>query len=166
MKDLMKLAQQTKADLKSIGIQCGTVRNWSVNSRAKARWGLCSCVARGVFDIQIAEALLQDVISDQAVKDTIAHELLHTIPGCLKHTGKWKQLATAVNARLPGYNVKWAESYEDKGLQSPPRENHYRYLIKCNGCGMEVHRQKKSAVVVHPERFRCARCGGTFARVI
>lgn len=166
MKDLTKLVQETIADLNGIGIRCGHVRSWSVNTRAKARWGLCKKVAKNTFEIEIAEALLQDSVSDQAVKDTIAHELLHTVPGCLKHTGKWKNFATAVNARLAGYNIKRAESHEDKGMEAPPTETHYRYLLKCSGCGMEVPRQKKSAVVMHPERFRCARCGGILTRLI
>lgn len=82
MKDLLRLAQQCQNDLLSAGIRCGNVRSWIVNTRAKARWGLCKKVGRSLYDIQIAEALLQDNVSDQAAKDTIAHELIHTVPGC------------------------------------------------------------------------------------
>lgn len=90
MKDLMKLVGECQRDLHSIGIQCGNIRNWTVNTRAKARWGLCTKVSRELFDIQIATALLQDEVDDQAAKDTIVHELLHTIPGCYNHGGRWK----------------------------------------------------------------------------
>lgn len=92
MKDLLRLAQQCQNDLLSVGIRCGNVRSWTVNTRAKARWGLCKKVGRNLYDIQIAESLLQDNVSDQAAKDTIAHELIHTVPCCFSHTGKWKQL--------------------------------------------------------------------------
>lgn len=82
MKNLMKLVGECQRDLASLNIRTGNVRNWSVNTRAKARWGYCVKVSKGLFDIQIAAALLQDDVDDQAVKDTIVHELLHTIPGC------------------------------------------------------------------------------------
>lgn len=117
MKDLFRLAQQCQNDLLSVGIRCGNVRAWSVNSRAKARWGLCKKVGRNIYDIQIAEALLQDNVNDQAAKDTIAHELIHTVPGCFPHTGKWKQLADRVNQLLPQYQIKVRSSFEEKGIE-------------------------------------------------
>lgn len=164
MKDLMKLAQWCRDDLLSVGIRCGTVRTWSVNTRAKARWGLCKRIARNTFDIQIAEALLQDSVSDQSALDTIAHELLHTVPGCLSHTGKWKQLADRVNRLLPQYQIKVKSSFEDKGLEDNRPIPECRYLLKCQGCGKEIHRQKKSIVVEHPEHYRCT-CGGRLVRI-
>lgn len=164
MKDLMKLVEECRRDLLSVHILPGDVRNWSVNKRAKARWGYCVKVARGLFDIQIAASLLQDDVDDQAVKDTIAHELLHTVPGCFKHTGKWKQYATAVNYLLPQYNIKAQSSYEDKGLEDTRPEPEYRYVLKCLQCGAEIKRQKKSAAVEHPEHYRCV-CGGRLTRI-
>ena len=164
MKDLLRLADQCRNDLLSIGIRCGNVRSWSVNSRAKARWGLCKRIARNIFEIQIAESLLQDHVTDQAAKDTIAHELLHTVPGCLSHTGKWKQLADRVNRLLPKYQIKVKSSFEEKGLEDNRPVPEYRYLLKCQGCGKEIHRQKKSIVVEHPEHYRCT-CGGRLVRI-
>ena len=164
MKDLMKLAGECQRDLLSVQIRTGKVRNWSVNTRAKARWGLCTRVAKGLFDIQISSALLQDDVDDQAVKDTIVLELLHTIPGCFKHTGKWKQYADTVNFLLPQYNVKARSSYEDKGLEDTRPQPEYRYVLKCLQCGAEIRRQKKSAAVEYPEHYRCA-CGGRLSRI-
>lgn len=164
MKDLWKLAGECQRDLLSVQIHTGKVRNWSVNTRAKARWGLCTKVARGVFDIQIAASLLQDEVEDQAAKDTIVHELLHTIPGCFKHTGKWKQYAETVNFLLPQYNIKTRSSFEEKGLEDTRSEPVYRYILKCQDCGTEIKRQKKSAAVEHPEHYRC-KCGGRLSRI-
>lgn len=164
MKDLLKLADECRKELLSVGITCGNVRTWSVNKRAKARWGLCVKVGKGLFDIQIAEALLQDHVSDQAAKDTIAHELLHTAPGCFKHTGKWKRYANTVNYRLPHYHIKRRTSREEKGIQDDSPEPVYRYVLMCQQCGKEIKRQRKSAVVEHPEHYRCV-CGGRLVRV-
>jgi len=164
MKDLRKLAGECQRDLLSLQIHTGKVRNWSVNTRAKARWGLCTKVAPGLFDIQIAASLLQDEVEDQAAKDTIVHELLHTIPGCFKHTGKWKQYAETVNYLLPQYSIKARSSYEEKGLEDTRPKPRYRYTLKCLQCGTEIKRQKKSAAVEHPERYRC-KCGGHLTRI-
>lgn len=81
MKDLNKLASECEQDLLSIGIQPGKVNRWIINTRAKCRWGLCKTVQTGLFDISIAARLLQDDIDDQAAKNTILHELLHTVKG-------------------------------------------------------------------------------------
>ena len=164
MKDLGKLAGECQRELLSANIHTGKVRNWTVNTRAKARWGLCTRVAKGLFDIQISAALLRDDLDDKAAKDTIVHELLHTIPGCFKHTGKWKRYADTVNFLLPQYCIKARSSYEDKGLEDPRPEPVYRYVLKCQDCGTEIRRQKKNAAVEHPERYRC-KCGGRLRRI-
>ena len=164
MKDLMKLVGESQRELASLNIRTSNVRNWSVNTRAKARWGYCVKVSKGLFDIQIAAALLQDDVDEQAVKDTIVHELLHTIPGCLKHTGKWKQYANTINRLLPQYKIKRGSSYEEKGLEDLRPKPQCRYILKCLRCGSEIGRQRMSASVEHPEHYRC-KCGGRLTRI-
>ena len=51
MKQLELLAVQARAALAAIGISCGQVRCYIVNTRAKQRLGLCRKVAPGVFYI-------------------------------------------------------------------------------------------------------------------
>lgn len=165
MKDLWELAQDCQMELAYLHIPWGKVRNWTVNTRAKARWGLCTKVSRGVFDIQIAASLLDDTVADQAAKDTIVHELLHTVPGCFKHTGKWKQYAELINRLMPRYCIKSRSSYADKGVEDIRSTPTYRYILKCEQCGREVRRQKKSAVIEHPENYRC-KCGGKLKRIL
>ena len=82
MKDLEMLASECEADLSSINIQPGEVNQWLINTRAKNRWGQCKRCLPGIFDISISARLLQDSVSDQAAKNTIMHELLHTVKGC------------------------------------------------------------------------------------
>lgn len=164
MKDLRSLVSQCQAELASIGIICGKVSRWSVNTRARTRWGMCKKLPDGTFEIEISVMLLQDAVSDRAAKETVIHELLHTVPGCNGHTGKWKLLAAQVNQKLPMYQIKRTTSAAEKGLQSPLKPQSYRYLLRCTGCGKNIQRQKKSAVVEHPERYRCA-CGGKLIRI-
>lgn len=163
MKDVQKLAAECLVDLATLGIPYGRVKRWVINSRAKARWGLCKKLPDGCFEIEIAETLLQDDVADMSVKNTVMHELLHTCPGCLRHTGKWKQYATLVNRRMPIYNITRTTSSEEKGVTVRRKEPVYRYILKCSDCGGEIRRQKKSRVVEHPEKYRCT-CGGKLIR--
>ncbi len=164
MKDLHKLVAECQADLASVGIKHGTVSKWTVNTRAKTRWGLCRKLSNGTYEIEIAQILLQDDTTDIAAKNTIIHELLHTCPGCLNHTGKWIQLAQIVNYRLPMYNIKRTTSADEKGVAVRRKEPVYRYILKCGSCGREIKRQKKSAVIEYPQKYRCV-CGGKLLRI-
>lgn len=137
---------------------------WSINCRAKARWGLCKKLSDGTYEIEIAKALLQDEVDDIAVKNIVIHEILHSYPGCFKHTGRWKQYADRVNRYLPQYSIKRATSAEEIGIVIRCKEPVYRYCLKCSSCGEEIKRQKKSAVIEHPEHYRC-KCGGKLTRI-
>jgi predicted SprT family Zn-dependent metalloprotease len=159
MKDLEKLASECVAELLSIGIQPGKVSSWVVNTRAERRWGLCKKVAQGVYQIEIAERLLKDGVSDCATKNTIIHELLHTVKGCHGHKGEWKNLAAKVNRLLPQYNIKRTTNSKEKGISVE-----YRYAVKCVDCGTEYCRHRMSALIEHPENYRCGRCHGELKR--
>lgn len=165
MKDLEKLAAECEADLLSIGIQPGKVNRWIVNTRAKCRWGLCKQYLPGLYDISIAERILQDNVSDQAAKNTILHELLHTVKGCHGHKGKWKELAAKVNRLLPQYTIKRATSYEEKGLEYKPKKRTNRYAVKCTHCGKEYYREKESKLIQYPDKYRCGVCNNPLKRI-
>lgn len=165
MKDLHQLAAECVADLLSIGICPGKVTKWTVNTRAKHRWGLCRQTAPGEYQIEVADRLLQDNVSDQAAKDTILHELLHTVKGCHGHKGEWKNLAAKVNRLLPQYNIKRTASSEEKGLDAYPVKRNYRYIIQCVKCGKEYHRDRMCRVVESPQYYYCGACHGKLKRI-
>ena len=100
MKNLQNLAAASEADLRSIGIRPGRVSAWRVNTRAKSRWGQCRELAPGCFEISIAARLLQDDVSDQAAKDTILHELLHTVR-LIVYCGRSRFTCAASSAQRP-----------------------------------------------------------------
>lgn len=149
------------ADLNSAGIRLRRVRSWKIGTKSKRMWGLCEAVGNGEFDISISQALLQDDVEDQYVKDTIAHELLHTVEGCMNHGKYWHRLAALVNARCPGYHIKSRTSAEEKEIQIV-----YRYILQCKKCGQQAGRLRKSRFVEHPECYICAKCGGKFERIL
>lgn len=159
----MKLVRECEEELDRVGIKYRTVRSWSVNTRAKCRWGQCKKLADGTFEINISERLLCDSADDISVKSTIIHELLHTIDGGFKHTGKWREAALKVNSVYPQYNIKRTDTAEEKGFGSALKPYQKNYKILCIKCGYCFYRQKASKVVTHPNRYRCGKCGGRLA---
>lgn len=166
MKNLKKLAISCQRELESIGIKCGKVKNFSINTRAKKRWGQCKALENGEFEISISATLLYDNVDDMAVKNTIVHELLHTVPGCMKHTGKWKTLAETVNRRLKGYNIKRVTSSEEKGITVQDKKTPARYVLKCMNCGQCFYRQRMSKAVADCSKYRCSKCSGKLQRIV
>lgn len=161
MKDLQKLANECIADLTAARMRIRTVRNWKVGTNSKNLWGLCQTVGDGVFDISISEQLLADDLDDQQAKNTIAHELLHTVEGCMNHGRYWNKLASIVNTRYPQYCIKRTTSPAEKGIHIE-----YRYLLRCTKCGNQLGRHKRSRFVEHPENYICSKCGGKFERIL
>ena len=160
MKDLKKLITQSLADVTQAGIPIGTVSRWRVSTRCRQQWGHCKAVGFGMFEITISAKLLGDDVDDQFVKDTIVHELLHTIDGCMNHGKKWKYYAQLINQRCPGYCIKSRTAATEKGIAME-----YRYMMRCIGCNAQIGRHRRSHFVDHPERYRCSKCGGKFERI-
>lgn len=164
MKDLMKLVKECEEELKPLGIKLGTVTEWSINTRAKRRWGQCKRISEGVFTINISERLLHENIDDVKTKETIIHELLHTVPDSYGHKGQWKILAQKVSKELPHYTIKRTTSSKEKGIEEEPEKRAANYKLVCKKCGAVLTRTRKSRVVKYPDKYRCKKCGGRFKR--
>ena len=165
MLELKNIADECIAELKSMGIKCGKVRKWEINNRAKCRLGQCVRVSIGVFDISIAGFLLEDKTDILILKNTIIHELLHTVKGCFKHTGKWKLLAEEVNRNFPQYNIRRTFNREEIANLTDIKKPEYRYILKCKSCGLEIMRQRKTQAVTNYKNYRCGKCGGNLERI-
>lgn len=166
MKDLMSLVEICKADLDGLGIKYGKVSNWTVNTRAKCRLGQCRKIAAGLFDINISEALLKEDVDDQITLNTIMHELLHTVPGCFTHKGKWKLYADYVNKKLTQYTIKRVAKESEVDITIDRKQPVYKYILRCTKCGQEIKRQKETKVVTNYKRYRCGKCGGKLERIL
>lgn len=166
MKDLMGLVMVCQQELEALGIKYGKVKNWTVNTRAKCRLGQCRKLNFGLFDINISAALLKDDVDDQMALNTIMHELLHTVKGCFKHTGKWKTYADYINSKLPEYSIKRTVLPNEIDNIIERREPVYKYMLRCAVCGTEIKRQRESKVILNYKRYRCGKCGGILKRIL
>lgn len=166
MKDLKFLVNECITELNSIGIDCGKIRNIEINTRAKCRLGQCRKIAGNLFDISISSMLLVDEVEDRVTLNTIMHELLHTVPGCLNHNGRWKLYSEFVNKNLLQYNIKRVAKESETGILVERKPPIYRYILRCTKCGQEIKRQKETKVVINYKRYRCGKCGGKLERLI
>lgn len=124
-----------------------------LNRRARTRFGCC--VRReGRYAIELS-ALLAEQGSEEAVLQVLAHEVLHTCRGCSNHGQRWRGYAQRMNDAY-GYRIRRTDSYGGLGLKD---DRPVRYWVVCAQCGRRIPRMKRSPLVDHPERYRCA-CGG------
>ncbi len=128
-----------------------------LNTRAKKRFGCCRGSAKLGFVIELAAAL--PAAGEAVCLQTLAHEVLHTCPGCQNHGDKWKAYAALMNQAY-GYSIRRTDRPEQLGVQLPQQQPRYRWCIICTGCGRRSYRQKASAVTRQPGRYRCSGCGG------
>lgn len=161
MKNLQDLVKVCLAEIEKAGITPGKIAEWQINSRAKKRWGMCSKKPNGECIIQIAYTLLADNrISEQACKETIIHEILHTCPECKGHTGKWAEYAMRMN-ELYGYHIKRTTSGEEKGVEN--YQASYRlsakYLFCCKYCGAKIIKKKDCKFTHYYKNYGCGQCG-------
>lgn len=165
MKDLNKLANRCMEELDAIGIQYAKSIRWQVNTRAKKRWGLCERHPNGVYTISISFRLLADDVADDGAINTIIHELLHTVEGCMNHGVNWKREAEKVN-RAYGYNIKRCSNADEKGVE--PIENTpqvIKHQFKCKDCGKVYNRMKESKFTKNWKNYRCGCCNGEFIKI-
>lgn len=163
MRNLEFYALECMSELDAIKIKYSPNISFVINTRAKARLGLCKKIGNS-YVIEISKILLDEHIDvKHGLKNTIIHELLHTCRGCMKHTGKWAELAAKVNAAY-GYNIKRASNSSD-GIIPPWLQAQPKYIILCTGCQTEITRIRRSPLVDNPQNYRCAKCGGKLERI-
>lgn len=158
--DFDVLLAQVAGELRDAGIPVSEAvdPHVRVNGRAKKRYG--SCTKRGrTFVIELSAFLAG--ADERIVRTVLAHELLHTCPGCLNHGDKWKASAEKVRESL-GYAVTRTADYRllPESPPAPPK-----YAVRCESCGTLITRQKMSPLIRYPGRYRC-RCGGRLRRVL
>ncbi len=125
-----------------------------LNRRARTRFGCC--VRRdGRYAIELSAKLAEEG-SEDAILQVLVHEVLHTCYGCSNHGKRWKGYARRMSDSY-GYHIRRTDSYEQLGIED---DRPVRYYVVCAKCGRRVPRMKRSPLVDHPERYRCA-CGGT-----
>lgn len=155
--DTLLIRVQEEARALGIPISGHICPQVAVNRRAVSRFGCCRRRKEG-YQIELSHRLL--TASEAICRQTLAHEVLHTCPGCQDHGPLWKTYAGRMNAAY-GYEISRTATCQALGL---PETQTARHLLVCQRCGMEFQRVRASRLVQHPERYRC-KCGGALRRI-
>lgn len=165
MKNLWKLYKECVAEAHSIGLDISShIESVTVNPRLSRALGRCR-ITGNRYAIEVQPCMLADGIEDRVAKNTIMHEIIHTCPDCFNHGPNFQNRARLVNRKL-GYDIHTrteTSKLEAAGVQLKKKKA--KYALICNGCGARIERQRWSAVLENPARYRCGSCHGTL-RVI
>ena len=158
MNDFDALLERAAAQARALGIPVSPRLNprVAVNRRAVTRFGCC--IRRGEeYVVELSARLLE--AGERACMQTLAHEVLHTCPGCRNHGARWREYAGRMNAAY-GYEISRTGTC---GELEVPDLAPVKHLLVCRSCGREFRRARASSLVQHPERYRC-RCGGALEK--
>lgn len=160
MVDITKKLEYVVGQAEALGIPVSkaTEKNVVVNTRAKARFGCCKKMKNG-FTIEVSAAVANGPEASLLV--ILAHEILHTCPGCQNHSGRWKAYAEKMN-NCYGYTIKRTATPEELGIRGEAliaNEKPAKYVLICKSCGQLIERKRKSRLITHTHCYRC-RCGG------
>ena len=81
----------------------------AVNTRAKKRFGQC-IFYQGRYTIELSSMMLY--APEKSCCQTLAHELIHTCPGCQNHDPLFQQYAAVMN-RQYGYHIQRTNTPEE-----------------------------------------------------
>ena len=159
MNDCDELLAQVMEQARQLGIPFSSKIEPGVrlNTRAVARFGCCK-LQRGRYYIEVGQAVAQG--PEKSCREVLAHELLHTCPGCRNHGRQWREYAERMNEAY-GYEISRVTTNASLGVQGLRAP---KYLLRCTRCGAEFPRFRASALTRDPGRYRC-KCGGPLIRV-
>lgn len=181
MRDLQRYANECVNDMRALGIDVPVIEKFTVNTRAKSRFGQCSYNSRTkTYKIDICSDLLDDECNVMALRETIFHELIHTLPNCMNHGSEFKRYADMINkayltniTRCSTSEEKYGYTYAKKVAErnkKPDRQIKPRvqYELWCDHCG----KIRASGLYKnmpkwyrHSENYHCGVCGGNLERV-
>ena len=91
MRDLQKYAKECIIDMNKLGIVVPYIKEFKINTRAKQRFGQCRKEPDG-FSININVNLLNEEVPLSSLKETLYHEIIHTLPNCFNHGYNFKNM--------------------------------------------------------------------------
>lgn len=140
------------------------------NARKYKVYGTCSCNHRaGTAVIEISNILIKEG-SEEAIKETLLHELIHAMPYCkMNHHGaKFQEMARKVNriygTKIGTYASKEAYDSVREVVKANVLDNRKTYVCHCAKCGAtwRYHRMSKfvKAVMRNGAKNYTCQCGG------
>ncbi len=148
--DIKKMVEVCREELGALGLQTGEIASVSFNSRAKTLFGRCRRERSGVYHIEIMTYLNRHRSLDD-IRQTIMHEVIHTLPGCGNHGEAFQKTARLVNETL-GYRISTTSKLSKEAKEAVA----FNYVLKCSHCGEELKRyHRKPRLSPHHYHLPC-----------
>ena len=134
-------------------------------SRNRQTLGRCTYMPDGYFHIKLNPNMLR--FQDDGltiIKNVIAHELCHTLPGCMNHGPRFHKYVAKIK-QLMGYVIDTKADEDSSGYFNKylPQSN---YMIKCDDCGNEIFKNTMCDPIKNPGRYKCNLCRGDVSSYI
>ena len=96
----------------------------------------------------------------------LIHEFAHAVSPLDNHSGEWKIKAESIGAVFgeKGFNTRCKNDEQARFNDSTGKTQNFKYAVVCQKCGRVAKREKLCKLITHPEKYRCAYCGGKFKR--
>lgn len=159
--DLDNLLAKAIEEVKEQGIKPGNIDPTLYVSNAAKEFGRCTRNATN-FEIRISKYIMNNTEED--LMQTLVHEVLHSVAGCMNHGAQWKKVADIMN-KAKGYDISRLTSISAANLTSEHQAVLTKYVVVCVDCRNELYRQRKSKLINYPELYTCGACGGELERI-
>lgn len=136
------------------------------NYTALKRFGYCLRKKQGNYEIQINYHFAR-ICDKEKIRNTIMHELIHSLKDCMCHTGKWHVVCNRINHEY-GYDLTRTSYYPEytnfRNKVKPTTRLSKKYLITCVHCGHTWNYSKQSKLikelmnVPNSTRYSCPYC--------
>lgn len=112
------------------------------------------------FVVKINPFLLNNEdTNDKVIKDVIAHELCHTLPGCLNHGKEFHAKAKLIGDLL-GYHIDTrADAEASNYFRQSQVSGDAPYKVVCEYCGAEQKYPRLNDKIKKAYQYKCAKCG-------
>lgn len=158
--ELRKVFLEVIEELKPIFPEVTSIHYITIfNERAIKRYGQCKRIGPNHFEININKKFAQHCKIED-VKNTIVHEILHSLPNGMTHKGAWLMYANKVNSLLPHYHITRTNSYEGYAETKPAP----KYTVSCPHCEKAEWNYYRASEVVknllgkNTRGYHCPRC--------
>lgn len=142
---LQPIFNQVKLDFEELGIPYGRVNDVDWNGRLKRTMGRCRKKPDG-FEIEISKII---EMNDEYLKETMAHELLHTVEGCFNHKDMFRHYGNILSKK--GYHVARLANYKFD-------DDDYKYVMRCKHCGQLIRQHRMTRFIKDPTGWTCGKC--------
>ena len=165
----LHIVEEILTNLQKIGVDTPTPsRNYRLkfNGRATSRFGKIKRIGTNHYEIEL-NSIHNEVDNDQNVKNTVIHEIIHSLPGCMNHGFLWKEVCDKYNR---AYNTQLSRtSIASTEYMSIVSTKYKKYTLTCNKCKHEWQYSKNTKLVKmarEGKELKCPWCGDQTFTVI